>query len=166
MNPAGYHLVNILLHAANAALFDAVARRLLAAALPDTALTPRRLGPRPPRSCSRSIRCAWSRSPGSRSAATSSPHCSICLRCSRGCARRRRRAMSGVAGTWPRSRCSRSGYCRNRCSSPCRSSCSCSTSIRCGGSTCATGAGRRRAACCSRRPRTWRWPSSRWRSGA
>src|SRR6185369_10546701 len=64
MNPAGYHLVNILLHAANAALFDAVARRLLAAALPDTALTPRRLGPRPPRSCSRSIRCAWIRSPG------------------------------------------------------------------------------------------------------
>ena len=32
MNPWGYHLVNLLLHAANAILFYLVARRLLAAA--------------------------------------------------------------------------------------------------------------------------------------
>lgn len=44
MNPAGYHLVNVLIHAANAALFYVVARRLLAAAQPAAALTPQRLG--------------------------------------------------------------------------------------------------------------------------
>ncbi len=41
MNPLGYHLTNILLHAANAALFYLVARRLLAAA---TDWSPRGLG--------------------------------------------------------------------------------------------------------------------------
>ncbi|MGH7276665.1 MAG: tetratricopeptide repeat protein [Candidatus Rokuibacteriota bacterium] len=34
MNPVGYHLTSVLLHAANAALFFLVARRLLGAALP------------------------------------------------------------------------------------------------------------------------------------
>lgn len=37
MNPAGYHLTSVLLHAANAVLVYAVARRLIAAALPGTA---------------------------------------------------------------------------------------------------------------------------------
>ncbi len=37
MDPRGYHLVNVLLHAANAAIFYFVARRLLAAAVADGA---------------------------------------------------------------------------------------------------------------------------------
>jgi tetratricopeptide (TPR) repeat protein len=44
MNPAGYHLGNVLLHAANAALFFALARRLLAVARPGAGATPVRLG--------------------------------------------------------------------------------------------------------------------------
>jgi tetratricopeptide (TPR) repeat protein len=35
LDPVGYHLTNVVLHAANAALFYAIARRLLARALPD-----------------------------------------------------------------------------------------------------------------------------------
>ena len=42
MDPWGYHLVNVLLHAANAALFYFVARRLLAAAIADGAQAGRR----------------------------------------------------------------------------------------------------------------------------
>jgi hypothetical protein len=42
MNPWGYHLVNLLLHAANAVLFYLVARRLLAAAITDGAQAGRR----------------------------------------------------------------------------------------------------------------------------
>jgi tetratricopeptide (TPR) repeat protein len=44
MDPGGYHLVNVLLHAANAAVFFVLARRLLAAALPGAAPLPLRLG--------------------------------------------------------------------------------------------------------------------------
>jgi tetratricopeptide (TPR) repeat protein len=44
MNPAGYHLGNVLLHAANAALFFLVARRLLALALPAAGAGALRLG--------------------------------------------------------------------------------------------------------------------------
>jgi len=44
MEPAGYHLGNLLLHAANTALFFALALRLLALAMPATGTTPRRLG--------------------------------------------------------------------------------------------------------------------------
>ena len=44
MNPAGYHLGNILLHAGNAVLFFVLARRLLAAARPGVGAGPLRLG--------------------------------------------------------------------------------------------------------------------------
>jgi tetratricopeptide (TPR) repeat protein len=44
MNPAGYHLGNLLLHAANAVLVYALGRRLLGAARPDAGATPLRLG--------------------------------------------------------------------------------------------------------------------------
>ena len=44
MNPVGYHLTNVLLHAAAAALVFFVARRLLALALPAAGAAPRRLG--------------------------------------------------------------------------------------------------------------------------
>lgn len=44
MNPAGYHLGSLLLHAANAALFSLLARRLLAAALPGAGATPLGVG--------------------------------------------------------------------------------------------------------------------------
>src|SRR2546427_8432752 len=44
MQPAGYHFTNLLLHAANAVLFYWVARRLLAAAQPDTSRTALRAG--------------------------------------------------------------------------------------------------------------------------
>ena len=44
MNPLGYHLGNILLHAANAAIFFVIARRLLGAALPAAGASARRLG--------------------------------------------------------------------------------------------------------------------------
>src|SRR5205814_3018666 len=44
MNPFGYHLGNVLLHAANAALVYALALRLLGAAMPGAAIVPRRLG--------------------------------------------------------------------------------------------------------------------------
>jgi tetratricopeptide (TPR) repeat protein len=44
MNPAGYHLGNLLLHAANAMLVYALGRRLLGAALPAAGLLPLRLG--------------------------------------------------------------------------------------------------------------------------
>jgi tetratricopeptide (TPR) repeat protein len=44
MNPAGYHLGNVLLHAANAALVAVVARRVLQAACPTAEATALRLG--------------------------------------------------------------------------------------------------------------------------
>lgn len=44
MHPGGYHLGNVLLHAANGALFFVLAGRLLALALPGTAAVPLRLG--------------------------------------------------------------------------------------------------------------------------
>ena len=44
MNPGGYHLGNILLHAGNAVLFFVLARRLLAAARPDVGAGALRLG--------------------------------------------------------------------------------------------------------------------------
>jgi len=44
MNPLGYHLGNILLHAGNAAIFFVIARRLLAAALPAAGAGAVRLG--------------------------------------------------------------------------------------------------------------------------
>src|SRR5438309_3239659 len=44
MQPAGYHFTNLLLHAANAVLFYWVARRLRAAARPDTSRTALRAG--------------------------------------------------------------------------------------------------------------------------
>ena len=44
MNPTGYHLGNILLHAANAALFCILAQRLLGAAMPGAGTTALRLG--------------------------------------------------------------------------------------------------------------------------
>jgi protein O-mannosyl-transferase len=44
MNPVGYHLTNMLLHAANAALFTLLCLRLLRLAMPDIAVTHARLG--------------------------------------------------------------------------------------------------------------------------
>jgi tetratricopeptide (TPR) repeat protein len=44
MDPSGYHLTNLLLHAANAAVFYLIALRLLGAALPSLGATPRRIG--------------------------------------------------------------------------------------------------------------------------
>src|SRR5262250_2793158 len=44
MNPLGYRLGNILLHAGNAAIFFVIARRLLGAALPAAGAGARRLG--------------------------------------------------------------------------------------------------------------------------
>src|SRR5215813_11212969 len=44
MNPLGYHLGNLLLHSANAAIFFVIARRLLGAALPAAGAGARRLG--------------------------------------------------------------------------------------------------------------------------
>ena len=44
MNPFGYHLGNLLLHAGNAAVFFVIARRLLDAALPTAGDSARRLG--------------------------------------------------------------------------------------------------------------------------
>jgi protein O-mannosyl-transferase len=44
MDPAGYHLGNLLLHAANAAVFYLLARRLLGLAMPVAEATPVRLG--------------------------------------------------------------------------------------------------------------------------
>jgi len=44
MDPGGYHLVNVILHAANAAVFYALAWRLLGAALPGAAPAALRLG--------------------------------------------------------------------------------------------------------------------------
>jgi tetratricopeptide (TPR) repeat protein len=44
MNPAGYHLGNLLLHAANAALVYTLGRRLLGAAMPGASGLPLRLG--------------------------------------------------------------------------------------------------------------------------
>ena len=83
MNPFGYHLGNLLLHAANAALFYLVARRLLDAALPPAGDSARRLGAAPRPRSSRCTRCAPSRWRGSPSGATCSPGCSTCSRSSR-----------------------------------------------------------------------------------
>jgi tetratricopeptide (TPR) repeat protein len=44
MEPAGYHLGNVLVHAANAALAYLLARRLLALTMPDAGPTPWRIG--------------------------------------------------------------------------------------------------------------------------
>src|SRR6185503_11478719 len=44
MDPSGYHLTNILLHGANAAVLYFVALRLLGAALPGLGATARRIG--------------------------------------------------------------------------------------------------------------------------
>jgi len=44
MQPGGYHLGNVLLHAANAAIFFVLAGRLLARALPGTGAMPLRIG--------------------------------------------------------------------------------------------------------------------------
>src|SRR5437879_9776902 len=48
MKPAGYHLTNLLLHAANAALFYLAARRLLGLALPAAAARAARRAAAPP----------------------------------------------------------------------------------------------------------------------
>ena len=44
MDPFGYHLTNVLLHAANAAVLYLIALRLLGAAVPTVGSTPRRIG--------------------------------------------------------------------------------------------------------------------------
>ena len=77
MNPLGYHLTNVLLHAASAVAFYFVALRLLRVA---TGAGERvlRSGRSPPRCSSRSTRCGWSRSRGRPSGATCSPGCGSC----------------------------------------------------------------------------------------
>jgi len=61
MRPAGYHVVNVLLHALAAAAAYFVALRVLAAAVAPEPLARDGSRRRWPRSCSPCIRCAWSR---------------------------------------------------------------------------------------------------------
>ncbi len=101
MEPWGYHLGNLLLHAANTALVFFVARRLLAVAAiapashgnPEResggdqtrgrkAARPSAWPPPPPPCCGPFTPFAWSRSRGSRSGETCSAASSICSRCS------------------------------------------------------------------------------------
>jgi hypothetical protein len=72
MNPRGYHLTSALFHAANTFLVWFVAWFLLGAALPGVRRD------RPKRWRSVSTLCAWSRSRGRRSGATSSARSSSC----------------------------------------------------------------------------------------
>jgi hypothetical protein len=98
MNPAGYHLGNLLLHAANAALFALLARRLLGAALPGAGATPLGLG---------AVAAALMFAAHPLRGSTCSPRWP-------GCGRARPRGGSAAAGTWRRSRCSRSACSRSR----------------------------------------------------
>src|SRR5213594_1401967 len=73
MNPVGYHLTNLLLHAANAVVFFFVVRRLLTRALSSPSERGHALGlPGLPPSCSRSIPCASNPLPGRRNGGMSS----------------------------------------------------------------------------------------------
>jgi hypothetical protein len=68
MNPLGYHLTNILIHAANAVLLYFVLAALCVSPDGPTPAGP----PRAPRCSTRSTRCASNRSPGSPSGGTCS----------------------------------------------------------------------------------------------
>ncbi len=123
MEPWGYHLGNLLIHAANAALLFLVARRLLAAAASRPFLTRtrgvkvddgtggrraialRRRRPRP--CCGHSTPCAWSRLRGSRSGETCSAASSISSRCSPTFGGHPGRTPSPADGSWHPSRPSR-----------------------------------------------------------
>src|SRR5213593_2742804 len=116
MNPVGYHLTNLLLHAANAVVFFFVVRRILTLALPSPAERGHALAVSAgsPPSCLRSIPCAWNPSPGSPNGAMSSRGSSTCRRSSSTSwpARAGRGAEGGTGCPWPCSsvRCSRSRW--------------------------------------------------------
>ena len=136
MNPLGYHLGNILLHAANAALFFVIARRLLAAARPHgRRLGAARLGALAAAALFalhplRAESVAWITE--RRDVLSAFFYLLAALTYLPGGAEDGRRSTSPVVSSRP-SRSSRSGCSPSRCWSRCRSSSSSSTSIRCAG---------------------------------
>ena len=115
MNPRGYHLTNLLLHAANAVVFFFVARRILTLALPGPSERGHALAVAAGFAALvlRSIPCAWNPSPGPRNGGMSSRGSSTCRRSllTSGLATERSAAEGGIGAPWP---CSPARCCPNR----------------------------------------------------